>query len=193
MKPWPSCRHSHPFVWAASALYREFRLTAVLPSRVVVKVNRSASKLCVPIELRRLPQTLQDAKYSVPFMVAFSLVHGEPTLANLNDASLSDAAVLAMASKVAVEPTNDDAPGLPHACIRIQVDGLPDRMFDAPYVAPDPAALVEHKFRACLAFAGFGEAEVVAAWELLGASIDGDCVALLDLLAVAPRVGAAAS
>lgn len=192
MKPWPSCRHSHPFVLAASILHEACRGWPSPPGQVTVRVNRSAAKLCVPLDERRRPQTLQDAKYSVPFMVAFCLVHGEPTLLNLTEATLEDTAVLAMAANVAIEATGGDEPGLPHACITAQAaDGARHAVSDEPYRAPDPEALIERKFRACLAFAGFSEAEILAARGLLGDLEAGDCRPLLDLMAIAPRTAAA--
>jgi 2-methylcitrate dehydratase PrpD len=188
MKPWPSCRHSHPFVQAASMLHEQCRSWLSPPSRVEIRVNQSAAKLCVPIEERRRPQTLQDAKYSVPFMVAFCLVHGVPTLLNLTAATLEDAAVLAIAAQVVVEPTESDEPGLPHACIAVQAAaGGPRLVFDDPYRSPDPAALLERKIRECLAYAGFPDAEIAAARRLLADDQAKDCGALLELMAVTPQ------
>jgi 2-methylcitrate dehydratase PrpD len=186
MKPWPSCRHSHPFVWAASTLRRRQPRVTNKVARVTVRANQSAYKLCAPIDQRRRPQTLQDAKYSVPFMVAFGLVHGEPNLRNLNEASMVDASVLEMAGRVDVEPTHDDAPGLPHACILLKDEAGAVHVFDEAYEAPDPEALVDRKIKECLSLAGFDDAEVAAAKALLSGTHDGDCAALLDLLQITP-------
>lgn len=187
IKPWPSCRHSHPFVRAASALQQELRQAGRTPASVTVRVNQSAAKLCEPLAQRRRPQTLQDAKYSVPFMVAFCLVHGEPTLLNLGESTLGDEAVLAMASRVEVELSHDDAPGLPHARITVLDDQGRTRVFDAPYQAPAPSTVFERKFHDCLAFAGFDDAGVRSARTLLDAGPDYGCDALVALLALAPR------
>lgn len=193
MKPWPSCRHSHPFVRAASALYVKCRPWLTLPTRVVVRVNLSAAKLCVPIEERRRPQTLQDAKYSIPFMVAFCLVHGEPSLANLSDATLTDADVLTMARLVEIEPTGGDEPGLPHACIEVLMRDSSCIRFDEPYVAPEPAVLLDRKFASCLAFAGLSGDDVDVARRVLRADQKTDCRGLLELMSVQRQVDAAST
>ncbi|HEY9280871.1 MAG TPA: MmgE/PrpD family protein [Eoetvoesiella sp.] len=121
IKPWPSCRLSHPYVAAGIAARDIFALQPAAGVRVAV--NASAARLCRPLQARRQPETLQDAKYSIPFMTAFALVHGAPSLASLNDSVLSDKAVLDMAARVQLDEGLADNPGHPAAVLTLEHEG----------------------------------------------------------------------
>lgn len=158
IKPWPSCRFSHPYV--AAALRARTVLAGHIPERVVARVNATAARLCHPLDERRAPRTLQDAKYSIPFMIAFTLVRGEVSLGTLTHDALDDPAVLAMARRIEVEPGLPDRPGLPEAEIELITAGVPHR------ITPDlPMALsreaVQAKFIACVRSATSHRAEAL--------------------------------
>lgn len=187
IKPWPSCRHSHPYVFAAQGLRPGLDLTTV--ERVQVTVNRSAAKLCLPIEQRRRPASLQDAKYSIPFMVAFSLVHGEVNLETLNDAALEDHRVLQMAQRVVIEASGSDEPGLPHARITLYTSNpqTKELTFDQPFQPQQTDDAIRAKFHACLGYAGFSNDSSTTAWNSLCRLAQTDCGSLRNLLAI-PRL-----
>lgn len=152
-KPWPCCRLSHPYVAAALAL--RMQLQGREPQRLRVKVNDSARRLCEPLAGRCQPQTLQDAKYSIPFMTAFALRHGRVSLDLLDDSALRDESVLALASRVEIDPCLPDAPGHPPASVQLQ---LPSGAWlesgaDPALLAPSTAQ-VQGKFLDCAARAG---------------------------------------
>ncbi|VTU45438.1 MmgE/PrpD family protein [Variovorax sp. PBL-E5] len=168
IKPWPSCRLSHPYVAAALAL-RERMADAGLAldraSRIEVGVNASAAKLCRPIDDRRRPATLQDAKYSIPWMVAFTLSRGTVDLATLNDRALAAQDIHALADRVEIVENLPDNPGHPPAEIRMRVD---DRVLQSPPAhsfgaSPEQA---RRKFDGCLAEAGRAAAAPVL-WQRL--------------------------
>jgi 2-methylcitrate dehydratase PrpD len=152
VKPWPSCRLSHPYV--AAALNVRAKLGSAGVERIVVKVNGSAAKLCRPLAERRRPHTLQDAKYSIPYMTAFTLHHGKVDLENLNTGVLNDTAVRALADRVEIVESLPDNPGHPPAEITvITVEGQAiqsDHALDFDM----SAAEVERKFLSCLHYAG---------------------------------------
>lgn len=166
LKPWPSCRLSHPYVAAALSVREQCGGARI--ARVEAAVNASAARLCHPPERRRRPATLQDAKYSIPWMIAFTLIHGRADLQVLNEAALHDAAVLDMAQRVAVVESLPDRPGHPPARIRLEaVDGrawesLPELAIDG--MTEDTAF---GKFSACLAHAGAQPSESEALWSRL--------------------------
>ncbi len=156
LKPWPSCRLSHPYIAAALALRGQLIAAGheiADIDRVEVGVNASAAKLCHPIGDRRRPATLQDAKYSIPWMAAFALERGLVQLDTLGDGALPDTAIHALADRVEIMENLPDKPGHPPAEIRVHVDGQ-------VYASPPPssfemnAAQARAKFDACMAHAG---------------------------------------
>lgn len=183
VKPWPSCRLSHPYVAAALAL-RE-RLGGPPRGRATVAVNASAAKLCRPLEQRRRPQTLQDAKYSIPFMTAFALVHGRVDLATLGPQAVRDPAVLDLAARIEVIETLPDKPGHPPAEITAETPGGPVTVRRDAAPVPD-AEGVRAKFLDCLRHAGLG-ADAAAIWDRLHARLQGGPAAAF--LAAIPEVG----
>jgi 2-methylcitrate dehydratase PrpD len=172
IKPWPCCRLSHPYVVAAQdvrAAMLAARASATDVERIDVAVNQSAAKLCCPLEQRRRPDTLQDAKYSIPWMTAFTLAHGRVDLQTLGDHALLDAGVLTLADHVHIHETLPDNPGHPPAEISVTLKNG-QVIVSAPVgdVAID-AQQVRAKFDACLAHAGQSEAEALALWSRLSA------------------------
>ena len=63
--------------------------------------------MCDPLDARRVPETLVDAKFSLPFLVAVAAVHRDIGLTNFTIDGLKDAQVLAVAQKVV--PIKDEA------------------------------------------------------------------------------------
>jgi len=182
IKPWPCCRLSQPYV--AAALAGRKRLGEELPARIRVAVNASAAKLCRPLPARRRPRTLQDARYSIPFMTAFALACGEPTLQSLSEASLDDEAVHRLVDRLEIEETLADRPGHPMAELRLST-ARGNSIVECfhPDMLAMPAEAVQAKFRDCLRFAGV-EADADALWQgLMSPAIPGGIGAILDALA----------
>ncbi len=153
VKPWPCCRLSHPYVAAAFAVRESLKATPI--RRVLAKVNASAAKLCRPLKDRRRPRTLQDAKYSIPFVTAFALAHGRVSLANLGPDAVRDAAALELAQRVQIEESLPDGPGHPPAVIVVATDrGEVTSPVGRPPV-PDETG-IRAKFDECLIHAGSG-------------------------------------
>jgi 2-methylcitrate dehydratase PrpD len=148
VKPWPSCRLSHPYVLVGMAAQE---MNTAKPEAVIrVAVNASAAKLCKPLAGRRQPKTLQDAKYSIPFMTAFALVKGAPTLVNLTQTSLTDPAILATAARIVIDEVLPDKPGHPNALLTLEVGRkkiLTERFKQSDLVMT--AQDIESKFKAC--------------------------------------------
>ncbi len=165
-KLWPCCRHSHPYVVAAQALGETVDPQDI--ERVQVSVNTTAAKLCTPLEQRRTPQTLQDAKYSIPFLVALALVRREVSLRTLDESSFTDPQVLAMAQRVDIVNTGHDEPGMPHASITMTMrNGGASHTFDQPFVEKQDDGRLQAKFSSCLQYAGKDLLETDALWAVL--------------------------
>src|SRR5689334_14345093 len=104
IKPLPACHFTHACSDAALALAKQHkfamgdieRVKALVPAEVVKTV-------CEPEANKRRPANAYDAQFSIPFVVAASLLRGRFTLAELEPETLSDPAVLALADKVEYE------------------------------------------------------------------------------------------
>ena len=106
LKPFPACHFAHAFADAAVVLHKEIpdvksidRITALVPEGIVKAV-------CEPAEAKRRPGSDYDAKFSLPYIIAASLVRGKFTLLELHEEALQDAAILSLATKVdyAIDP-----------------------------------------------------------------------------------------
>jgi 2-methylcitrate dehydratase PrpD len=194
IKPWPSCRLSHPYIAAALALRAQLGIGAGesraspggqgapaiedrVAGRITVAVNASAARLCTPIEGRRRPVTLQDAKYSVPYMTAHALVNGRVELAGLDERALADARVHAMADRIDVAETLPDGPGHPPAEIHARASDGTSCIARAGRFDLETDG-VRAKFMACLAMAGRDAAQAASLWSrLAGATEEGAAAA----------------
>ena len=181
-KPWPSCRLSHPYVAAALAVRAQLPQAPI--RRVLVAVNASAAKLCRPLEDRRRPRTLQDAKYSIPFMVAFTLVHGKVDLDTLNTETIADAKVLDLASRVEIAETLPDKPGHPAAEITVETEQGSTSSPKELKLQMSASGLRE-KFFACLRHAGAAAAQTEALWQRLQ---QGEANSVASMLETVPRI-----
>ncbi|WP_454737199.1 MmgE/PrpD family protein [Cupriavidus necator] len=165
VKRWPSCRLSQPYIAAACTLRPRIADLANIRD-IKVSINASAAKLCEPLDQRRRPHTLHDAKYSIPFMVAFALTHDEVGLDTLTESCLGDPAILSLVDRVSLDPSLPDNAGHPPARIAVRtVDGA--RIVSEPVTS---LALTDEalyaKFACCLTLAGFA-GEIDAAWNAL--------------------------
>lgn len=177
MKPWPTCRLSHPYVGSALALRETVPRT---PDRLVLQVNASARRLCEPLPARIRPATLPDATYSIPFVTALAWVHGAPTLRLLRPQVLRDEAVLSLASRIEVVAGAPDGPGHPRGEVQAWIDGECRAWPTVPPADLDDTAL-RAKFDDALACAGRDDAD--ALW----AGIVADRGHLLEALDAACR------
>lgn len=164
IKPWPSCRLSHPYVAAALAVRGALAGRPI--ERIRVAVNESAGKLCRPLPERRRPRTLQDAKYSIPFMTAFTLAHGRVDLETLGPRAFDDPAALALAERIEIAETLPDGPGHPPAEIAVELASGQSVASPPPTDLRMTEGAVRAKFLSCLAHGGFGE-DGPALWEAL--------------------------
>lgn len=84
IKQWPTCRGTH----AAMAIARRMRdegLAADAIERIAVTVSSPDEMLMQPLDQKRAPATVIDAKFSIPFTAARMLERGDVTLASFLD------------------------------------------------------------------------------------------------------------
>lgn len=99
-KPWPSCRGTHSFIEAALGLCSDHAVTSDLVRSAHVVISPFFQSLCAPAERKQRPQTVIDAKFSVPFTLATALVEQGVTLDSFTDMKMVDPYVLTLAAAV---------------------------------------------------------------------------------------------
>ena len=100
-KPYPNCRFNHTAIDAALALRAAKSIDAQQIKRVSVGVTRQAYEaVCTPVEVRKAPQTIVHAQFSIPYTVATALIDGAVRLGNFTPGAIRREDVLALAQKV---------------------------------------------------------------------------------------------
>jgi 2-methylcitrate dehydratase PrpD len=104
VKPLPACHFTHACADAAMILARQHqfkiddivRIKALVPGEVVKTV-------CEPVANKRRPANAYDAQFSIPYLVAASLIRGRFTLAELEPEALNDETILRVCDLVDYE------------------------------------------------------------------------------------------
>ena len=105
VKPFPACHFTHSCADAALTLVREHGLTPERIASIEAHVHPGVmGVVCEPVENKQHPRSDYDAKFSLPYVIAAAIVRGRFTLAELDDASLHDEAILGLAAKVTSVP-----------------------------------------------------------------------------------------
>ncbi|MDR1589724.1 MAG: MmgE/PrpD family protein [Oscillospiraceae bacterium] len=161
IKPYPSCRGTHPFIDAAEQIRREHPFTPEEIEKIDIFCGKGTlGLLCEPFEAKIRPRNPVDAQFSVPWGVAVSLTRGRPGLGDYTDEAIADGAVLAAAAKI--EVTNDpalDGTGLEPATVEVALRGGRRLSAHVELATGSPGNMLSYddvveKFRGCLSAAG---------------------------------------
>jgi 2-methylcitrate dehydratase PrpD len=100
-KPYPCCRFNHTAIDAALELRRKLGgdVAGVRQIRAGVN-NQSYQAVCTPTNVRKAPEAVVQAQFSLPYTVACALIHGEVGLKHFTDQGIQDEAVRAVAAIV---------------------------------------------------------------------------------------------
>lgn len=113
-KRWPCCRGTHAFIESIQQIRRAQRLNPHDIARIELTGAGVHRMLVEPLERKRRPETLIDAKFSLPFTVAMALLVDEITLDCFTTDRLRDTSLLDLAGRcVFVEA----APGAGYAAV----------------------------------------------------------------------------
>ena len=118
-KKWPCCRGTHASHRSGAGAAPPARVQPVRGGGGLVTADELQRMLVEPQERKRTPQTVIDAKFSLPFTVAAALVHDEITLGSFTPATLRDPQLRALAARVRFEPCPGSARGADAAELRI--------------------------------------------------------------------------
>jgi 2-methylcitrate dehydratase PrpD len=106
-KPWPAVGPSHSHIYATIQLMTAHDLSPDDIEELRVHVGDYHEIMCSPIESRRAPGTLVDAKFSLPFLVAVAAVRRNVAISDFTGNALQNPEVLAVSRKVV--PVADSA------------------------------------------------------------------------------------
>uniref|UniRef100_A0A7C2K0Q9 MmgE/PrpD family protein n=1 Tax=candidate division WOR-3 bacterium TaxID=2052148 RepID=A0A7C2K0Q9_UNCW3 len=118
-KLWPACRGTHSYIQAALELRKECEFSLEDVEEIRLIINSLNLMLCEPLEAKRRPENAINAKFSLPFVVATALVHGNVKLEHFRSTSLKDERVLALADKVVYEA--NDSKDLTEGTVEIKI------------------------------------------------------------------------
>jgi 2-methylcitrate dehydratase PrpD len=79
-KPWPCCRGTHPYIEAAQQLRSQNGIEWRDIKSVRASIGPVQRMLSEPLERKRAPSTVIDAKFSIPFTIATAFIEPEVTL-----------------------------------------------------------------------------------------------------------------
>jgi 2-methylcitrate dehydratase PrpD len=104
-KPYPCCRFDHTAIDAALIIRQQIgvdRLSEITSITAYVN-NQAREAVGTPIHLRRIPETIVQAQFSIPFTVACALKNGAVSLSDFTKVGIRDEAVIEISKKVSVE------------------------------------------------------------------------------------------
>lgn len=119
-KLWPSCGVSHGFIDATLRILggpgREHEI-----ERIEVIGGDFAQRLSEPIEQRRRPASVVDAKFSIPYTVALAVADGSVGVGDFSDERRRDPRIGAVADKVSfvADSRYDWSDELPASAVRV--------------------------------------------------------------------------
>ena len=100
LKPYPACHFTHAFADAALTLIND-GLRPEEVERIECLIGQGEIEtVCEPVEAKRAPKTEYEAKFSLPFVVAATMVRGRLGLREFGESTLFDPEVTALAAKV---------------------------------------------------------------------------------------------
>lgn len=110
-KPYPCCQLLHAFIEAGKQILVEMSRDRVDVGDITAihcKLAEPGLTLVVePRERKRAPQLRHEARFSLPFVVASTMIHGDIGLESFSDARLADTGIRKLAAKVTAEEDLD--------------------------------------------------------------------------------------
>lgn len=103
VKPYPSCHFTHSFADAVLAVRASEGIDPSQVTSILCRIHpTAAAAVCEPLDGKRRPRDLYDAKFSLPYVVGACLQRGRLTLAEFTDESLADPSIHSIADRVQI-------------------------------------------------------------------------------------------
>lgn len=104
VKPFPTCHFTHSFIDIALRLREEPNFDFDRISSISAKIHDvPGAVVCEPAADKLRPRSEYDAKFSLPYLTAAALKHGQITFSELDETARTEESVLSVAAKVDVE------------------------------------------------------------------------------------------
>jgi 2-methylcitrate dehydratase PrpD len=123
IKPYSCCGCAHCAIDATLKLVRDFNIQPKDVAEITVHTNESGYKVVgTPVEVKKAPQTVPAAQFSMYYTVACALVHHEVYLDQFTPQAMRDPKVLDIASKVTtiLDPAIPSGASAPAAIVEIK-------------------------------------------------------------------------
>lgn len=102
-KTYPCCRFTHGTIDIALQTIHSKRLRPTDIDEIEVGVNRQAMDLVGhPLKKKQFPETVVDAKFSIPFALAVAIVRGRVAVEDFSERSIKDPSLWEISKKVKV-------------------------------------------------------------------------------------------
>jgi 2-methylcitrate dehydratase PrpD len=137
-KPWPSCRGTHSYIDAVLQILTERSMKPNDIEGIHIVVSTVNKMLCEPLENKQKPATAIDAKFSLPFTIATTLLYRKVTMDSFTPQALKDPRVLELARKITYQvDTNLTKKEAMQSLIYIKTkDGTLSKKVEFPYGHP---------------------------------------------------------
>jgi 2-methylcitrate dehydratase PrpD len=99
-KPYPCCGHTHAAIDAVLSLRSRHHIEAEQVQAITVSCGGAALAMCVPEEVKRNPNNIVDAQFSIPWAVATALVKGNVTIEDFTEKAIKNGNILQISQKV---------------------------------------------------------------------------------------------
>ncbi len=103
VKPLPACHFTHASIDAAIRMHEQGISPADIKRVNVLVPEEVVKTVCEPEASKRVPANSYEAQFSIPYLVSTALIKGKVGLNELEEPTLRDAQVLALAAKTNYE------------------------------------------------------------------------------------------
>jgi 2-methylcitrate dehydratase PrpD len=102
-KPWPGIRYNHSYIDATLQIMHKHRIAHRNVKKITLFVAGWVQAFCDPIEERRRPSTVLEAKRSLPYLVAVAATKGKILVEDITPDGIRAPDVLEFAEKITWE------------------------------------------------------------------------------------------
>jgi len=163
LKKYPCCMHSHAAIDALLDISGEQGLNCDDVDRVTVKINQQGFNfVCLPLEKTRVPRSIPEAQFSLPYAAATALVKRKVFLDDFTEEQIRNPHVLHVAQRVdcLVDPELDKMYPASVTPAVVEIRTKKGKIFSRRVVErrgsptnPLTREEIEEKFRRCARFA----------------------------------------